>query len=318
MLLMRFELTDCLMIFFRTFIALIIVAVGVLWPRFARADLEVVTTVPTLAAIAKAVGKEHVSVTSLSLHTQDPHFVDAKPSLALKLNKADLLLAVGLRLESGWLPNLQRGARNAEILPGADGYLDCSTFARLLDKPKNIDRSEGDVHPGGNPHYLFDPRQIAHVAIGIAGKLSNLDPDHAGDYRDNLRALLKSLLKARKKLEKRMKKHRGSRVIAYHRSWVYLVEWLGLRQVAYLEPKPGIPPNPGHVARVLVKARKQGVKVIIQESHYPDTTAKLVAKKSGATLVVLPGGVDVNGGESLVSFVTTLVKRLEKGLRASP
>jgi len=302
------------MIVIRTFIVLIIVAAGLLWPQSARAELDVVTSVPTLAAIAKAVGKEHVSVSSLSLHTQDPHFVDAKPSLALKLNRADLLLVVGLQLESGWLPSLQKGARNAAILTGADGYLDCSTFARLLDKPSNVDRSKGDVHAGGNPHYLFDPRQIAHVAIGVAGKMGDLDPSHAADYANNLRTLLKSLLKVRKKLEKRMKKHGGSRVIAYHKSWVYLVEWLGLKQVAYLEPKPGIPPNPGHVAKVLVKARKLDVRVIMQESFYPDTTARLIANKSSASLVVLPGGVDFNGGESLMDFVTTLVKRIEKGL----
>jgi zinc/manganese transport system substrate-binding protein len=293
-----------------TFVA---VLAAVFWTRTARADLNVVTTVPTLAAIAKEVGGDHAEVTSLSLHTQDPHFVDAKPSLALELNKADLLLLVGLQLEVGWLPTLQKGARNPKVQTGASGYLDCSKFARLLEKPKNVDRSKGDVHPGGNPHYYFDPRQIAHVAVGVAGRMAELDEDNADAYKKNLKKLLKGIHKARILLRKKLKDYRGEKVVSYHRSWVYLAEWLGIEEIAYLEPKPGIPPNPGHVAKVVKKARKHKVKVILQESYYPDSTSKKVAKLVGAELVVLPGGVNFRGGESLVAHVTNLVSLLKKG-----
>jgi len=293
---------------------IIVLAALLLLPRSAQAEVNVVASVPTLAAIAKEVGKQHVRVTALSLHTQDPHFVDAKPSLALKLNQADLLVTVGLGLEGGWLPTLQQGARNPTIMVGGAGYLDCSVFARLLDKAASADRSHGHIHPGGNPHYLFDPRQIAHVAIGVTGRLSELDPDHAADYKANLRGLLTRLVKQRKRLERRMASHRGAPVIAYHKSWVYLAEWLGLKQVAFIEPKPGVPPNPGHVAQVLTTARRSKAKLILQENYYPDRTTRLLAQKSGASLVLLPGGVDFNSNQSLVQFVEALVDGLENGL----
>jgi zinc/manganese transport system substrate-binding protein len=296
------------------FLALALSLLVLLVPGAASAALRVVATVPTLAALARDLGGSHVEVRSLALPTQDPHFVDAKPSLALELNKADLLLIVGLGMETGWLPVLQTGARNAEIQVGGNGYLDCSSFARLLEKPQNVDRSEGDIHPGGNPHYLYDPRQIEHVAIGVASRLSELDPDHAGDYKKQLKSFLKKLHKLRHALQERTEAHRGAGVVAYHKSWVYLTDWLGLEQVAFLEPKPGIPPNPAHVAKVLATARKRGAKLVIQESYYPSSTAKLVAEKIGAKLVVLPGGVDFEGGETVLEHIAEMTERLLKGL----
>ncbi|MCA9621895.1 MAG: zinc ABC transporter substrate-binding protein [Myxococcales bacterium] len=298
----------------RIVIALCLALATLGFPRLARADLEVVATVPTLAAIAKSIGGEHVSVTSLALPTQDPHFVDAKPSLAIKLNKADLLLVVGLQLEMGWLPPLQTGARNSKIQVGAEGYLDCSLVAKLMGVPTNVDRSQGDIHPGGNPHYLYDPRQIEQVAVAIAGRMSELDGDQATSYKQNLKAFLKKLHSLRQKLEKKLAPHRGATVIGYHRSWIYVADWLGLEQVAFLEPKPGIPPNPGHVAKVLVKARQAKVKAILEETYYPDTTAKLVAEKSGAKLVTLAGGVDFAGGEDVFGYLTKLADALDRGL----
>jgi zinc/manganese transport system substrate-binding protein len=296
-------------------LCIVIATLSLAWSHEAKADLDVVATVPTLAAIASAVGGKHAHVTSLALSSQDPHFVDAKPSLALKLNKADLLLVVGLSLEVGWLPPLQTGARNGKIQVGGSGYLDCSTFAKLMGAQALVDRSQGDIHPGGNPHYLYDPRQVEQVAIGVAARMSELDGEHAGDYAKNLGAFLKRLHKVRRALKKRLKAHRGKKVVAYHRSWTYLTDWLGLKQVAFLEPKPGIPPNPAHIARVLGKARRLGVALLLQESYYPDGTAKLVAKKSGASLVVLPGGVDFAGGQSYMAHLLDVGARIEKGLR---
>src|SRR5262245_4586719 len=157
----------------------------------AAAAVKVVATVPDLAALAKAVGGDNVTVTSLALPTQDPHFVDAKPSLVIDLNNADLLLAVGLSLEIGWLPVLQTSARNAKIIPGGTGYLDCSRFVALMDIPdRPVDRSQGDIHPGGNPHYLHDPRRAAAVAKGIAQKLQEIDPGNAGAYEKSLASFL--------------------------------------------------------------------------------------------------------------------------------
>jgi zinc/manganese transport system substrate-binding protein len=290
--------------------------VALLSPRAAFADLEVVATVPTLAALAKEIGGEHASVVSLALPTQDPHFVDAKPSLALKLRDADLLLAVGLSLEVGWLPNLQSGSRNASIQNGAQGYLECASYVGVLDVRETVDRSKGDIHPGGNPHYLYDPRQIAQCAAAIAGRMGELDGDNADSYKSNLKKLLKRLHFRRKKLEKRLADHRGTPIVTYHRSWVYLSDWLGLKEVAYLEPKPGIPPSPAHVAEVLAAARKNGVKIVLQENFYPNDTGGLVAEKAGASLVVVPAAVDFDGGETVAKWLDRLVGAIAKGMGA--
>jgi zinc/manganese transport system substrate-binding protein len=282
----------------------------------ATAKVDVVATVPDLAALSKEVGGNRVSVTSLSLPTQDPHFVDAKPSLVLKLAKADLLVAVGLQLETGWLPVLQTGARNQKILVGGNGYLECANKVALLDVPQGtIDRSMGDIHPGGNPHFLFDPRRAASCAKAIAEKLTEIDPGGAKIYDANLTRFLKQLDAARAGWEKRMAKVRGRSVITFHRSWTYLLDWLGLERLAELEPKPGIPPTPRHVANVLKLARAKKVSCVIQESFYPDKTGRLVAKKLGGQVVSLPGGADVASGETYIEHMDHVIDALEGALR---
>jgi zinc/manganese transport system substrate-binding protein len=295
----------------------ILVAVAlalVMAPRVARADLVVVATVPSLAALAKEVGGSKVTVQSLALPTQDPHFVDAKPNLVLELSKADMLLAIGLHLEGGWLPTLQLSARNAKIATGSKGYLEVAQFVRLLDVHAHADRSHGDIHPGGNPHFLYDPRAGLAVARGIAARMKELDPNGAAAYDQNLKAFEARLDVAKKRWDGRLAGFRGAPVIGYHATWSYVAEWIGLNQVEFLEPKPGVPPNPGHVAKVLVAARKHGVRAIVQESYYPDATSKLVAEKSGAKLVIVPGGADFRGGQSYVDHVEQVVGLLEKGL----
>ena len=291
-----------------------VLAALLLAPRLARADLNVVATVPTLASIAKAIGGSKVSVESMALHTQDPHFVDAKPSLAIKLNKADLLLAVGLDLEIGWLPVLQTGARNGDIQTGSKGYLDCSQFIKKMEVPTVVDRSQGDIHPGGNPHYLYDPRAVSRVAKGIAKRMAKLDPDNRKFYFIKLKRFLQRVRSKTKALRARLAPYRGQPIIGYHKSWAYLADWLGLKQVEFIEPKPGIPPNPAHVAQVLVTARKRHVPVIIQEGFYPDSTTKLIANKSGARLVIVPGGVDFEAGETYLDHLDELATLLQRGL----
>jgi len=282
----------------------------------AHAAVNVVATLPDLAAIAKEVGGNKVAVTSLSLPTQDPHFVDAKPSLVLKLNKADLLIAGGLELELGWLPVLQTSARNERILSSGRGFLDCSRFVHVLEVPTGpVDRSMGDIHPGGNPHYLYDPRAAAECAKGIADKLAEIDPGNAKAYQAGVRSFVDRLATARAGWEKRLASARGKPVITYHRSWNYLLDWLGLVEIANLEPKPGIPPSPRHVAEVLRLGQAKGAKVILQESFYPDKTGRLVAKKLGGTVVTLPGGADVASGEGYIEHMDHLVDALEQALR---
>jgi zinc/manganese transport system substrate-binding protein len=279
----------------------------------ARAEIKIVASVPDLAALAKEVGGAQVSVKTLSLPTQDPHFIDAKPSLALELNRADVLLLVGLDLEIGWLPTLLVGARNPHIQTGSTGYLDCSQFVHKLDLPTgSVDRSHGDIHPAGNPHYLHDPRAAAAVVQGMAARLGEIDPGHRAVYAANRDAFLARLATARAGWEKRMAPHRGAPIVAYHKTWSYVLDWLGLEAVDYLEPKPGIPPNPQHVANLINVARARKVHVILQESYYPDAASRLVADKIPAELVRVPGGTNFAAGESYVQHIDAMIDALAK------
>jgi zinc/manganese transport system substrate-binding protein len=294
----------------------LVLAASLGWSLPARSELRVVATVSGLATLAKEVGGAAVTVRSLSRASQDPHFLDPKPSLALELNRTDLLLLVGLELEVGWLPTLLVGARNPRIQPGTPGYLDCSQFVKKLEIPTHpVDRSMGDIHPGGNPHYLFDPRAAARVAQGIAGRLAEVDPARQATYQANLSAFLERLEQARHRWEKRLLPFRGTPVIAYHNSWVYLADWLDLPQVGFLEPKPGIPPSPRHIAALLSIARQRKVRLVLQEDHHPETTGKIVAQKLGAAHVKFPADADFHAGQTYVQYIEKLVTALERGLR---
>jgi zinc/manganese transport system substrate-binding protein len=216
----------------------------------------------------------------------------------------------------GWLPVLQNGARNEKILSGGTGFVDCSQFVRLLEVPPvPQDRSHGDVHPGGNPHYLYDPRAAVPVARGIAARMSQLDPGNAKLYQANVERFTKELEAARAGWEKRLSGLKGAPVVAFHKSLVYLADWTGFDTIAFLEPKPGIPPNPSHVGQVLGLARSRKARILVQEEYYPTNTSRLVAGKIPAPLVVLPGGTDFRGGQTYVQRIEELVKRLEQGLQ---
>ncbi|MCK6545632.1 metal ABC transporter substrate-binding protein [Myxococcota bacterium] len=297
-------------------VTLVLATLTTLAATEARADLTVVATVSDLAAIARDVGGDHVKVTSLALPTQDPHFVDARPHLALELSRADLLLTVGLDLEIGWLPTLLTGSRNGRIQTGGAGFLDCSTLVDVLDVPAHkVDRSMGDVHPGGNPHYLYDPRAGAKVADGIAKKMAELDPSNAALYAKNAAALLARLDAARAKAETDLASLRGAKLVAQHKTLSYLSQWLGFTVVEHIEPRPGIPPSPSHVARVLTVAKAAGARAVVVEAYYPETTAKLVAERAGVPLVKLPGGADVKGGESYVARIERLAAALAAAVK---
>ena len=281
-----------------------------------RARLKVAATVPDLAAIARAVGGARAEVYSLTLPTQDPHFVDARPHLALKLNRADLLLVVGLQLEAGWLPTLLTGARNARILKGSGGYLDCSSVARLREVPRvKVDRSMGDVHPGGNPHYLIDPLNAGRVAGAVARLMGKLDPTGKKVYDANTARFVKALGQARQRWAAALKPYRGTAVVPYHKSWIYFTSAMGLEAVAHLEPKPGIPPNAAHVLRVIRTMRSQKVALVLQEEYYPDRTARLIARKTGARLLILPGGARLRRGESYLQRMDATVRKLLAALK---
>ncbi len=296
----------------RLFVTLFMSIGLLLSSRSAAAEVRVVASTPDLAAIAQAIGGQRVKVTALALPSQDPHYVDARPHLALELAKADLLLVVGAELEIGWLPTLLTGARNARIQPGAPGYLDTSTLVDLLEVPKaKVDRSQGDIHPSGSPHYMLDPRRAEKVAVGIGRRLAELDPAGKDAYLAGTKAFVTELRTARQGYEKKLERLRGRPIVGYHKSLSYLADWLGLVVVDNLEPKPGIPPNPRHVAQVIELGRARKVGALVQEAWFGTGTSKVAADKMGAQLIVIPGMTNFQGGQSYTQFIAAVVAKLD-------
>ena len=259
----------------------------------ARAEsVRVVTSIETFADLARAVGGANVSVESLARGYQDPHFVEAKPNLLVPLSKADLLVYAGLDLEIGWLPPLVVGSRNARIQAGAKGNLDASTAIDVLDVPAGkVDRAQGDIHPRGNPHYWLPPVNALKVAKEIAARLKELDPGHGADYDANFQKF-GALLKAKSTdWGRKAASLRGLKVVPYHKSWTYVSDWLGLREIGYVELKPGIPPDPKHLAELILRMKAESVRVLLIESFYNRGIAGQVADSAGAKMLVLPSDV---------------------------
>lgn len=260
----------------------------------AVAKLNVVATTPDFGSIAAAIGGDKVAVTTLAKPTEDPHFVDAKPSFIVKLNRADALVEGGAELEVGWLPALLDQARNSRLAAGAPGRIACSQNVQLLEVPATLDRSKGDIHAAGNPHYLTDPGNARLVAQRIAEAFSQLDPKSAEVYRGNLNKFLQQLDAKIAEWEKALAPFKGQRVVAYHDSWPYFAHRFNLRLDLFLEPKPGIPPTPVHLAEVIMQMRADHIRAVLVEPYQNRKTAQTVAAQTGAAVVDVsqfPGGV---------------------------
>jgi zinc/manganese transport system substrate-binding protein len=284
--------------------------------RPAQAALKVVASIPILGSIAEEVGGDRVEVQSLAKGYQDPHFVEAKPNLMLVLNRADLLLHVGLELEIGWLPPLVLGSRNPRIQSGELGNLDCSQAIPLLDVPAvKVDRSMGDIHPQGNPHYWLPPANAKRLAGEIERRLAQLDPEGTADFEKRLAAFSRRVDAKEKELMPLLAKLRGTRIATYHKSWTYVSQWIGMDEVGYVENKPGIPPDPNHLVQLISTMKRADAKLLLMEDFYNKRTAQLVAEKAGARLVVLPTDVgarpDVRDWFTLIDAV---VRELAKDL----
>jgi ABC-type Zn uptake system ZnuABC Zn-binding protein ZnuA len=267
----------------------------------ATAKLNVVATLPDFGAIAQEIGGDKVKVTSIARGTEDPHFVDARPSFIRVLNQADVLAEGGAELEIGWLPPLVNGARNGKILSDAPGHVILSRGIRLLDVPTGpVDRSMGDVHPLGNPHYWTDPANGKIIADNIAAAFSRIDPANVAYYEANLQKFDERLDKKIAEWTKQMEPFRGTKVITYHKSFDYFLERFGLVLVGTIEPKPGIEPSPTHINALIPRAKEQGVKLVIIEPNRPRKTPTYVAESIGAKLLVLP--TSVNGNEKVKDY----------------
>ena len=265
----------------------------------AQAKLNVIATTEDLASIAREVGGDRITVDSLARGYQDPHFVEAKPSFILKLQKADLLIVVGRELEIGWLPPLIQQSRNAKIQAGADGYLDASTQARILDIPQGqITRAMGDVHPSGNPHYWLDPENGKIIARAIAAKLAQFRPADKAYFDQRLADFANRLNEALKRWLAAMAPYKGVKVVTYHRSYPNFADRFGLDVVGYVEPRPGIPPSPGHTLDLIQEMKRQQIKVILMEPYFDQKTPNSIASQTGAKVVVLPPSV---GGEKTIT-----------------
>ena len=265
----------------------------------AAKTLNVVTATTDMAAMAQEVGGDKVSVESIAKGYQDPHFVEAKPSFLLKLRQADLLITVGLQLEIGWLPPLITQSGNPKIQIGANGYLDASQFAEILDVPSGpVSRAMGDVHPLGNPHYWLDPDNGRRVAKGIAAKLGELDPGDNAYFQQRFRDFDKRLTAAEQKWDATMKPYRGRKVVTYHNSLPNFAKHFGLNVIAYVEPRPGIPPTPSHTIDLIGQMKRENCKIIMVEPYFDLKTPNSVARETGAQVVKYLPSV---GGEKEVT-----------------
>ena len=282
----------------------------------ARAQLKVVTSTTDLYDIAKAVGGGKITATHIGEGYQDPHFIEAKPSFVLQLRNADVWAFVGLDLEIGWMPLLLQGARNPKLQPGQPGYVDASRVISVLDVARgNVDRSQGDVHPLGNPHYWLDPENGRRIAKLFQETFATLDAKNVSMYDANAKAFTQRLDAAERTWQADLAKIKGQPVVAWHTSWRYFAEYTGMNIVGFMEPKPGVPPSPAHLAGLIQTMKQAGAKVIIMEPFYDKKTADFVAGKTGAKVLVLAPSVGgAKGLDDYIRLMTSGIQQLAAAL----
>jgi zinc/manganese transport system substrate-binding protein len=294
--------------------ALLLLGITLLTAAPAAAGVSVFACEPEWAALAQEVGGDLVDVHSATTAQQDPHRIQARPSLIVRMRKAELVVCTGAGLEAGWLPLLLRRANNPRVQPGQAGYLEAATAVALLDRPSRLDRAEGDIHAQGNPHIQTNPHNLVLVAQVIAERLSLIDPNHAERYRANLADFLLRWNNAITRWEQLAKPLHGMRVVVQHRSWVYLQQWLGLQEVAAIEPKPGLPSGSGHLARLVTRLEQQPADVIIRAAYQDDAGARWLSERTGIRQVELPFTV---GGSKAASDLFGLFDDTVKQLLAA-
>lgn len=286
-------------------VAIVAVAVG---GSSAPAQIRVVATTPDLASLAREIGGNAATVTALAKPTEDPHYVDAKPSHIVTLNRADALVEGGAELELGWLPPLLENSRNSSISAGAPGRIAASQGVRMLEIPASFDRSKGDVHSAGNPHFLIDPFNVRIIARNMADRFAQIDPKSAVTYKANLAAFNTKLDAKSAAWQSQLAPYRGSRIVTYHKDFVYLAARFGLTVVETLEPKPGIAPSPAHLAMVIGRMKASNARVILVQPYQNRRTAQTVARQAGA--VVLDVTQQPGAGRTYFDMMDALVGAL--------
>ena len=283
-------------------------------PAAAQPKVRVVATLPVLAELAKEIGGNRVEVSTIASPVQDPHFVDAKPSYILAAGRADVFIHAGMDLEVSWAPLVWEQSRNADIQRGGPGHVDASAHVRRVGVPTGrLDRSRGDVHPSGNPHYWLDPLNAVPLTADITLALTRVDPRNAGYYNDRRRSFLARLERRMGTWRATMRPLDGVQIVSYHESWQYFADRFGLEIVGHLEPKPGIPPSPSHLAGLIDRMKADGVGLVLVEPYYESRNPALVARETGAT--VLDVRNQPAAGEDYLAFVDYLVDRVAGAAR---
>jgi len=282
----------------------------------ASGTLNVFATVPEWGALVEELGGDKVKIYTATNALQDPHHVEAKPSLIARARNADLIVATGAELEIGWLPLVLQQAGNPKVQPGKPGYFEAAGFVTLLDKPIRLDRAEGDVHPAGDPHIQTDPRNIARVAAPLAARLAEIDPENAGYYQARYKTFSERWSAAIANWEKQAASLKGVPVLVQHKAFTYLIGWLGLKEVAALEPKPGVEPTTAHLSEVLSLLQREPAKMVLRAAYQGDRASQWIAERAKVNVVTLPftvGGDDA--AKDLYGLFDDTIQRLLKGVQ---
>ena len=282
----------------------------------ALAALQVFATVPEWGALAREIGGDKVSVFTATTGLQDPHRIEARPSLLAQARRADLVVATGADLEVGWLPLVVRDSGNANIQPGRPGYFEAARYVTMLDVPAVLDRSRGDIHAAGNPHIQLDPRNLFRIGEALAARLGELDPPNAPAYQAGYKAFADKWQAAILRWEKEALPLRGVPVLAHHDSFIYLAHWLGFKTMGTLEPKPGIEPTSGQLSGLVARQQSTPAKMVLRTAYQSDGPSLWIAEKAGIPAVMLPftvGGTPAAG--DLFGLFDDTVQRMLKGLR---
>lgn len=292
-----------------------LVVLGALFMTPAQAMLKVFTCEPEWAALVQELGGAQVTTASATTALQDPHHIEARPSLIAKTRQADLLVCTGAGLEAGWLPPLLRTAGNPKVQPGQPGYFEAASAAVLLETRARVDRAEGDVHPQGNPHLHLDARNITRVAEQLAARLKQLDPVNAAHYAERYADFARRWRTALVRWEREAAPFKDMPVIYHHRSWVYLAHWLGLREVGVLEPKPGLPPTAAHLTQLLTQLKTQPARAILRSAYEDGRADAWLAERAQISALVLPYTVGAEGADDLFKLFDITIARLNEAAR---
>ena len=282
----------------------------------ASATLNVFACEPEWASLVHELGHDNIKVFSATTAQQDPHRIQARPSLIAKMRRADLVVCTGADLEIGWLPILLRRAANPKVQPGQPGYFAAAQYVSLLDKPTRLDRAEGDIHAAGDPHIHLNPNNISRVSKALTDTLVAIDPENAIVYKKNRDDFLIRWLQAVERWEQQAKTLRNLRVVTQHKSWAYLLDWLGIQEIARLEPKPGIPPSTAYLGQVLESLQHQSANAILIANYQSPKPAKWLQQRTGIPIIMLPytiGGS--NDADNLFRLFDTTLEQLQTGVK---